>query len=221
MKKIIAFLFAFILIFLSVRPVNAQVSESIWLEAGTTTYKTGEIVTVRLNAASSLPIQGFTFQIRYDPACLKPLNASSPILGMNGLQLPQTSGLVDASFASTAPQSALGILAEVSFLTLGACQSNLYLESAALAIRNSEGFAAPLTGITIGERNIALVIDKIEGEAQVQMPMGTPLSLEPSESSNQNTPDWAAIVAGTLLLLVIGGVLVFVGFFLYKQYKSK
>ncbi len=220
MKKITVLLSALIIVFLSATTVTAQALESIWLEADTTSYKTGEIVSVRVIAAATTLIQGFTFQIRYDPNCLEPINASSPISGMNGLQLPQTLGLVDASFASTTPQPALGILAEVSFLALGGCQTDLYLESAALAIRDDSGFAAPLAGIEIGERNIALAIDKTVGEAQAQELLGAPLSLEPSESSNQ-TPDWAAIIVGTLLLLVIGGVLAAVGFFLYKRSKSK
>lgn len=219
MKKITVLLSALIIIFLSVTTVTAQALESIWLEASTTSYKTGEIVSVRVIAAATTPIQGFTFQIRYDPNCLEPINASSPIPGMNGLQLPQTLGLVDASFASTTPQPALGILAEASFLTLGGCQTDLYLESAALAIRDASGFAAPLAGIEIGARSIALNIDKTVGEAQDQVLLGEPLSLEPSESSNQ-TPDWAAIIVGTLLLLVIGGVVAAVGFFLYKRSKS-
>jgi len=219
MKKITVLLSAFIIIFLSVTTVTAQASEGIWLEANTTAYKTGEIVSVRLYAASVTPIQGFTFQISYDPNCLEPINASSPVPGMNGLQLPQTLGLVDASFASTTPQAATGVLAETTFLALGGCQTNLRLESAALAIRDASGFAAPLPGIEIGERNIALNIDKAVGEAQDQVLLGEPLSLEPSESS-QNTPDWAAIVVGTLLLLVIGAVVAVVVFLLYKRSKS-
>ena len=97
--------------------------ESIWLTTGTTEFKTGETFIVLVNGASVTPIQGFTFQIRYDPACLKPINTSSPISGMTGLSLPQTSGLVDASFASTTPQMANGVLAEVTFQTLGGCQT--------------------------------------------------------------------------------------------------
>ena len=126
MKKIIAFSLTFIFLILSVANVNAQASESIWMTADATSYKTEEIVLVRVNAASTTPIQGFTYQIRYDPKCLKPLNAVSPIAGMNGLQLPQTTGLVDASFASTTPRSALGVLSEVSFKTLGGCNTELY-----------------------------------------------------------------------------------------------
>ena len=122
------------------------------LTSNTSAYKTGETVLVTVNAVSGTPVQGFTFQIRYDPACLQPVNATSPIPGMNGLSLPQTTGLVDASFASTTPQTANGILAEVRFVTLGGCQTNLTLESAALAIRNKSGFAAPLAGVTVGEK---------------------------------------------------------------------
>ena len=219
MKKITVLLSALIIVFLSVTTVTAQASEGIWLEANTTAYKTGEIVSVRLYAASVTPIQGFTFQISYDPNCLEPINASSPVSGMNGLQLPQTVGLVDASFASTTPQAATGVLAETTFLALGGCQTSLHLESAALAIRDASGFAAPLSGIEIGERNIALNIDKTVGEAQDQVLLGEPLSLEPSESSNKNTPDWAAIIVGTLLLLVVGIVVAVVVFALYKRSK--
>ena len=144
MRSITALIFAFIFAISSSFNVHAQAGESIWLSAGNTSYKTNETVLVTVNASSVTPIQGFTFQIRYDPACLKPVNATSPINGMNGLSLPQTAGLVDASFASTTPQLANGILAEVRFLTLGGCQTSLQLESAALAVRNEKGFAAPL-----------------------------------------------------------------------------
>ncbi len=206
MKKTKSLLLAFLFIFLPLITVHAQTSESIWLTADTTNYKTEEIVIVRVNGASSTQIQGFTFQIRYDPNCLKPLNASSPISGMNGLQLPQEVGLVDASFASTTPQAALGVLAEVAFQTLGACQTELYLESAALAIRNESGFAAPLEGIALAERNIPLNIDKSIGSIQEPALSGAPLSLEPVEPVNAQSPDWAAAIAVSLLFLVVMGV---------------
>lgn len=218
MKKIIAFSLTFIFLILSVANVNAQASESIWLTADATSYKTEEIVLVRVNAASTTPIQGFTYQIRYDPKCLKPLNAVSPIAGMNGLQLPQTTGLVDASFASTTPQSALGVLSEVSFKTLGGCNTELYLESAALAIRNESGFAAPLEGITLLERNIPLKIDGALGNAQVP-PLadagGDSLSLAPAETTTQG-PDWAAAFAVALLFFIVIAVLAVV-IFTYRR----
>lgn len=211
MKKTTPLLLTFILILLSVSVVNAQANESIWLTADASSYKKQETVIVRVNAASSTPVQGFTFQIRYDPKCLKPLNAVSPIAGMNGLQLPQTEGLVDASFASTTPQSASGVLSEVSFQALGGCNTELYLESAALAIRNESGFAAPLEGIALVQRNVALQIDNAVGSAQEPALAGgggDSLSLEPTESAARQGPDWAAAFAVVLLFSVVMVVLV-------------
>src|SRR5215217_8763050 len=125
MKPIPALMLAFFFISAITMNVSAQSAESIWLTANTTAYKTGETVIVNVNAVSSTPIQGFTFQIRYDPACLKPINASSTIPGMNGLPLPQLTGQVDGSYASTTPQLVNGMLAEVHFEALGGCQTNL------------------------------------------------------------------------------------------------
>jgi hypothetical protein len=159
MKQLIGFVSAILFALTVVVSVSAQTTESIWLTANTTAYKTGETVLVALNASSTTPIQGFTFQIRYNPACLRPVHASSPIPAMNGLPLPQLTGLVDGSYASTTPQTVSGILAEVKFTALKGCQTGLTLESAALAIRNAEGFAAPLSGVLIGERILSLNID--------------------------------------------------------------
>lgn len=211
MKSITAFILALILVFSFAFNVHAQTSEAIWLTASTNSFKTGETVTVLVNAASVTQIQGFTFQIRYDAACLKPLNAASPIQGMNGLGLPQTPGLVDASFASTVPQSANGVLAEVRFEALGGCQTNLVLESAALAIRDASGFAAPLPGVKLGESNIALAIDSAPGDLSSQPLQGTPLPLDPGESapSGPSTPIWTIAL---LMVLLIGGL----GFGIYK-----
>lgn len=205
MKPVPTFIIALILIFSSVFVVNAQAAESIWLSANTLAFKTGETVTVTVNAVSSTPIQGFTFQIRYDPACLQPINATSPIPGMNGLSLPQNSGMVDASFASTTPQAVNGVLAEVHFLTLAGCQTNLTLESASLAIRNASGFAAPLTGVTVGEKNVSLVIDKSAGVPSTPPVYGTPLALGTSPSE---TKDAAVLPALLILALAVGGIIV-------------
>jgi len=211
MKRISAIILALILVFSFSFTVYAQTSESIWLTSDITSFKTGETVIVRVNAATVTPIQGFTFQIRYDPACLKPVNATSPIPGMNGLGLPQSTGLVDASFASTTPQVANGILSEVRFETLGGCQTNLVLESAALAIRDSSGFAAPLPGVNLGANNIALAIDSAIGESSPQVLSGTPLPLDPNATSpsNPQTPIWAMAL---LTVILIGGL----GFGIYK-----
>ncbi|MCC6300567.1 MAG: FHA domain-containing protein [Anaerolineales bacterium] len=208
MKRIAAAYLAAMLIALNlVGSVRAQAPDSIWLTASNTAYKTGETVFVNLNASSATPIQGFTFQIRYDPSCLKPVNASSPIPGMNGLPLPQLSGLVDGSYASTAPQIVSGILAEIKFTALKGCQTGLTLESAALAIRNTDGFAAPLSTVMVGERNVVLSIDSEVGVAQPAQPeSGSVLSLEPPAVVDQGIPTWWIYAA--MLLVVIGLLLV-------------
>jgi hypothetical protein len=179
-------------------------------------YKTGETIIVTVNAASATPIQGFTFQIRYDPACLQPTNATSPIPGMNGLQLPQLSGLVDASYASTTPQIVSGVLAEVRFVTLGGCQTNLKLESAALAIRNEQGFAAPLPGVTLGEKSIALNIDKERGVSDTLPVSGTPLILGEVPSPASTFPIWLIV----LLSIIVGGGVMFWVFKLLRKGES-
>ena len=209
MKSFIACVLAIVFTFVVVISVNAQSAESIWLTANTTAYKTGETVTVTLNASTATPIQGFTFQIRYDPDCLKPVNAVSQIPGMNGLPLPQLRGQVDGSYASTTPQTVNGVLAEIRFVALRGCQTDLLLESAALAIRNPEGFAAPLPGVLVGERNLALNIDKEVGVSQSTEPItGAILPLDPPPPTYPEIPGWFVGLLGILLLasIVLGGV---------------
>lgn len=186
--------------------VLAQAPESIWLTTGAATYKTGETVIVTVNASSATPIQGFTFQIRYDPACLKPINASSPLPGMNGLPLPQLTGLVDGSYASTSPQAVNGVLAEVRLTALKGCQTGLYLESAALVVRTAEGFAAPLTSVMIGERNVSLDIAREAVSLQSLPPdTGSILPLTPPDAGI-GIPGWIFGVGAVLAILIALGL---------------
>ena len=180
MKFFYALILFIVFSFISVFIVNAQSAETIWIQANTTTYKTGETITATINAITALPVQGFTAQIRYDPACLQPVNATSPISGMNGLAVPQTSGLVDASFASTTPQTANGVLAEVRFVALKGCQTNLTIETAALVVRNDAGFAAPLTGVSIDHKAVVLNIDSAAGVPQPALAGESVLPLAPT-----------------------------------------
>ena len=215
MKRVSGTIFVFLLAFVFVFKANAQSTDSIWLSASTTAYKTGETVIATVNATAGTPIQGFTFQIRYDPACLKPTNASSQVPGMNGLPLPQISGQVDGSYASTTPQVVNGVLAEVYFQALKGCQTNLTLESAALAIRNAEGFAAPIPNVTILGNNVALNIDKEVGVAQSIPPAGANLPLEPTifETTTAGKYGW-------LISLIVALVAVGAGALIYKRFRS-
>jgi Cohesin domain len=197
---LLSILFALAAVFM----VNAQSAETIWLQASATAYKTGETVTATINANTASAIQGFTAQIRYDPACLRPVSATSPISGMNGLALPQTSGLVDASFASSSPQNVNGVLAEVRFTALKGCQTNLSLETAALAVRNESGFAAPLGGVSIENKIVSLNIDNAVGVPQATQPVpvdGSVLPLAPTSPPPARSVNWVAVV---LLVVLVG-----------------
>lgn len=216
MKKLIS-IFAAIIYLFPITSAHAQSSESIWLTVSPASFKTGETVTVNVNGVSAAPIQGITFQIRFDPACMKPVNAATAVPGMNGLPLPQIDGLVDASFASTTPQTANGLLAEVRFITLGACNTNVYLESAALVIKNESGFAAPMPGVTVDKQTLPLAISAEQGTSQDLPLLGTPLPLgtEPDEA------DQASLPTGTVIVLFIIGMTLLVGiFFLMRVLKS-
>ncbi len=213
MKPLTAFFFAIIFSLSLVLNVHAQGAESIWLSASTTSYKTGDTVIVTVNANSASPIQGFTFQVRYDPDCLRPVNAASTVPGMNGLPLPQLTGQVDGSYASTTPQVVNGVLAEIRFTALRGCETNLTLESAALAIRNQSGFAVPLSGVTIGETTVTISISMEKGTKEVFQPIsGSILPLDPPVVASKSIPGW---VIGLVSVLLGGGLIG--GFVLFRK----
>jgi Cohesin domain len=202
MRFLSALILIIIFSFLSVFTVHAQAAETIWIQANTTSYKTGETVIATINAITATPIQGFTAQIRYDPACLQPVNGTSPIAGMNGLAVPQESGLVDASFASTTPQTVNGVLAEVRFVTLKGCQTDLAIETAALVIRNESGFAAPLAGVSIDNKSVSLNIDSATGSPQPAIAGDSVLPLAPTIFPEpQPVNRWVVV-----LLVLIAGI---------------
>ncbi len=210
MKFFYALSLFLIITFSTIFTVHAQTAETIWIQADTTAYKTGETVTVTLNAISTTPIQGFTAQIGYDPACLQPINGTSPISGMNGMAVPQASGLVDASFASTTPQIANGVLAQVYFQALMGCQTNLTIESAALVVRNESGFAAPLTGVSINNKIVALSIDSEVAAIQPTailsgsvLPLAPTIIPEPDPISG-----WVIALIGLLIAIFIATIFV-------------
>jgi hypothetical protein len=217
MKFLYGFFLFLMMTFLAVFTVHAQAAETIWIQADTTSYKTGEAITVTLNAISATPIQGFTAQIKYDPDCLVPDNATSPISGMNGLAVPQGSGLVDASFASTTPQVANGVVANIRFLALKGCQTNLSLVTAALVIKNEAGFAAPLTSIAINNQVVSLNIDSAVGVPQPTTVLdGSVLPLAPTILPEQK-PANGWVIALIILLVVIVLITIFVVYKLSRK----
>ena len=156
MKHLTALFLALLLSFITAWGVGAQAANSIWMEINQQTYNPGDDVIVSINANSVTPIQGLSFQIRYDPACLQPGTPAGQLPGLNYLSVPQTEGLVDAIFASTTPLSANGALAQIRFKTLAACQTSLNLEKASLSVLDTSKMAVPLPGISLGTSSAAL-----------------------------------------------------------------
>jgi hypothetical protein len=205
MKRLSSMLLALLLALGFFFGVQAQAQESVWLTAAVSSFRPGDKVTVTVNALTGTPIQGFNIQVRYDPACLSPVDTTTPIPGMNLLALPQEPGLVDSTFASTTPQTANGVLADVHFTALAECQTSLTLEKADLAVKSPEGFAIPLVGITMGQQTIPVAVGP-----------GAPVTPAPAATQAPSTgfsiPAWAVIV-----LVVLGILIVFV---LYKLLRS-
>lgn len=209
MKRFSALVLFIVMAFMPVFVVNAQTAEAVWIQTNATAYKTGETVTVTINGSSATPIQGFTAQIRYDPACLQPVDSISPIPAMNGLAVPQTSGLADVSFASTTPQTVNGILAGIHFTTLKGCQTNLTIESAALVIRNESGFAVPINGINIDKNAITLNIDSAVGSSQPVVSSSPALPLVPTIfPETKPARSWGVMLAILLAVILIAGIAV-------------
>jgi hypothetical protein len=148
---------------------RAQAAETIWMEMSTSTFSVGETLTVTLKSNSANSFQGFSFQLRYDPACLQPVAINSLVAGLNSMSVPQSAGLVDAIFASTTPLSANAALAEVKFNTLAPCQTSLNLESASLVVSDASGMAVPLQGVSVGTSTFVVNV----GGAGVTGPQAT------------------------------------------------
>ena len=87
MKRLTTLLLAALFIFGAYSGVKAQSAGTIWIETNQTTFSAGDTITVTLKANSAAPIQGLTFQLRYDPACLQPGTPTSLLSGLNPLSV--------------------------------------------------------------------------------------------------------------------------------------
>jgi hypothetical protein len=208
LKQLTAILFALILSFGFILGVNAQAAESIWMETSQNTYSAGEAVTVTIKAISATPIQGFTFRINYDPACLQPDPPTSLLSGLNYMSVPQTAGVVDAIFASPTPLNANGALAEVKFNALANCQTSLKLESASLAIADASGMAVSLPGISLGASSLDLSVGGGSSPLPTLGPESNPaggpgIELTPATIAPPLPFNWLILLLFALLCLLV------------------
>ena len=186
MKYLTAIILALFLGFGAIPSVYAQAAGTIWMETNQQSYGGSENVIITIKANAGTPVQGFTFQLRYDPACLEPTIPNSLVSGFNLMSVPQTAGLVDAIFASTTPLNINGALAEVQFKPLASCQTTLTLENASLAVMDASGMAVPLPGISLGASSLVLGVGGASASAAqpTSPPQANPTSaLETSATS--------------------------------------
>lgn len=207
MKNLSVLILLIVVSLSSALTVHAQTAETFWIQSNAAAFKTNETVTVTVNAISATPIQGFTAQIRYDPACLQPLNGTSPISGMNGLAVPQQAGLADVSFASTTPLTVNGVLAELRFTALKGCQTSLTIESAALVVRSEAGLAVPVSGININQTPLALSIDSAKGNSQPEISGASVLPLAPAAAAKASPLNWRTMGLLGLTVIIIASII--------------
>ena len=230
MKHLTAFLLAFILLLSTSMHSFAQAADTIWMETDKDSYSPGEPVTVTIKANSAAPVQGFTFSLRYDPACLQPETPASLVTGLNYMALPQADGIVSAIFASTTKINVNGGIASVVFNARSSCQTSLSLVKASLAVANADGLAAELPGISLGTSSIMITVAGAGGsQASGQPEISTPsVTAEPSAGLAETTPETIPETSTDQLNLVypisvIGGLLLLGGaaYFLYPVMKKR
>lgn len=219
LKKLSVCLIALFLVLTAYRAAFAQAASTIWLETDRQTAGPSDLITIKLNASSGTPVQGFAFQLSYDPACLQPESLTSLLPGLNNLEVPQKPGLVDAIFASTQPLQVNGSLAAVTFKPLAACQNNLILQKASLAIRDASGIAQPVPDVRMGASSLVITVSAAapqatplsssasSGEPAATLAPGTsPAGSNSEESSNDFLLILLAVTLAGLLLIGFGAL---------------
>jgi len=184
LKQLTALILTLLIALSALTGVSAQADETIWMEIDKESFTVGESITVTLKTNTTRPVQGFTYQLRYDPVCLQPGIPLSKAAGLNTMAVPQTEGMVEAVFASTTPIDVSGSLSEVKFNTLKNCQTSLKLEKANLVVADKNGMAVTQPGISMG---ISSLLINVAGTAPVQSD-----SNAESETAAAQNPEAAA-----------------------------
>jgi len=184
LKQLTALILTLLIALSALTGVSAQADETIWMEIDKESFTVGESITVTLKTNTTRPVQGFTYQLRYDPVCLQPGIPLSKAAGLNTMAVPQTEGMVEAVFASTTPIDVSGSLSEVKFNTLKNCQTSLKLEKANLVVADENGMAVAQSGISMG---ISSLLINVAGTATAQS-----ASTAESETAAAQNPEAAA-----------------------------
>ncbi len=230
MKRLTALILALLIAFLALPVARAQAAETIWIETSQDSYTVGEPITITLKTNTTRSIQGFTYKLRFDPACMQPEVPVSLFSEINYMAVPQTPGQVEAIFASTKPIQATGGISEIHFSTIASCQSSIKLEEARLIIAGTDGMAVPMNGVSQGTSSLVIRIAGAAAPAAIaitpqavntdpQTSSTAAPQLTPEPASPTNTWSWLLVPLGILLALVlfIGAIVVTVQYVRSKR----
>lgn len=208
----------------------AQASDSIGFSSRLVEQNQQTQVEVIISASSSTPIQGISFLLKYDPACLRPSGMRSLVLNLNNTSMPQTDAAVEGIFTSTKPLPANGNLVLISFIPTSACQSQISLEKAQLIILDGEGLAQPLNGVAVDQtpqqvtvsqeqissapeptQNFSVIGDAspqpVTGQPEEINPVSTEVLPNPVEENPTPSPLERLVVIGAGILVLFAGIL--------------
>lgn len=126
-----------------------QTAETVWMTTDKITFSGDEPVKVMIYANSSTAIQGFSFRLQYDPACLQVKSSEKSLPQLSNMSMKQDLGVVEGIYTSTEPVTVNSQLVEVQFVGLKECNTALQLASASLMVLNGDRIAVPLEGISV------------------------------------------------------------------------
>lgn len=223
----------------------AQASDSIGFSARVVEQNQQTQVEVIVSASSSTLIQGISFLLKYDPACLRPSGMRSLVLNLNNTSMPQTDAAVEGIFTSTEPLPVNGNLVMVTFIPTAACQSQISLEKAQLIILNEEGLAQPLNGVMVDQTPAQLSVSEAQissapeptqnfsviGDATPQPGSGQPeettivqtevVPLSDEENPAPNPLERLVVIGAGILILFAGILTVLIVALLRKERQAK
>lgn len=196
----------------------AQAINAISISADTTRQGEKTVLQVTVAASAIEKIQGITFQLKYDPACLQPSGFQSLVLNLNNTSMPQNAGLVEGIFTSTEPLTANGGMVNVNFTPLKACQNELGLVKADLVVLSPEGFAQPMSGVSVNTEPVTISVgpEQVSGSIEPTQSMSvldesaTPNAEATPETSVTTIPEEKESAPSSLerTVVILAGILI-------------
>lgn len=128
---------------------NPGQPQSVWVTSNMAAVGANQTLRVSINANSATPIQGLSFSLRYDPACLAVQGSQIVLDGLSNMSMKQPAGMVEGIYTSTSPLQANGELVAITFSGLKPCETQLALEAASLMMLDENRMAVVQDGIGI------------------------------------------------------------------------